>query len=64
MRQRPAESLLIGRRPTADVIDEVALACGRECRPIDDLRASASYRRHIIGVLARRMLRDAIAAIA
>jgi aerobic carbon-monoxide dehydrogenase medium subunit len=63
MRAPKAEALLVGRAPTPDAIDEVALQCGRECRPIDDLRASASYRRHIIGVLARRVLRDAVAAI-
>ncbi|MCX6550286.1 MAG: xanthine dehydrogenase family protein subunit M [Acidobacteria bacterium] len=64
MRAPQAEAQLVGKKPTSDVIDEIAIQCGRECRPIDDLRASASYRRHIVGVLARRMLRDAVAAIA
>lgn len=63
MRAVQAEAFLTGKRPEAAVIDEAAAICGRECRPIDDLRASASYRRHIAGVLARRMLRDAIAAV-
>jgi aerobic carbon-monoxide dehydrogenase medium subunit len=64
MRAPQAEAVLAGRPPAGDVLDEAAIACGRECRPIDDLRASASYRRHIIAVLARRTLRDAVAAIA
>jgi carbon-monoxide dehydrogenase medium subunit len=63
MRAVQAEAFLAGKRPEAAVIDEAAALCGRECRPIDDLRASASYRRHIVGVLARRMLRDAVAAV-
>ncbi|MFO7693772.1 MAG: xanthine dehydrogenase family protein subunit M [Vicinamibacterales bacterium] len=63
MRAAQAEALLVGREPSAAAVDEAAAQCGRECRPIDDLRASASYRRHIAGVLARRVLRDALAAI-
>jgi carbon-monoxide dehydrogenase medium subunit len=63
MRAAQAEAFLAGKRPDAAAIDEAAAICGRECRPIDDLRASASYRRHIVAVLARRMLRDAAAAI-
>jgi carbon-monoxide dehydrogenase medium subunit len=63
MRATQAEAMLVGKAPASDVIDQAAVQCGRECRPIDDLRASASYRRHIVGVLARRVLRDAIAAI-
>jgi carbon-monoxide dehydrogenase medium subunit len=64
MRATAAESLLIGTAPTDDVLDRAAESCGRECRPIDDLRASAPYRRHIITVLAKRLLRGARAAIA
>jgi carbon-monoxide dehydrogenase medium subunit len=64
MRAPQAEASLAGKAPSDEVIDQAALVCSRECRPIDDLRASASYRRHIVGVLARRMLRAAVAAIA
>jgi carbon-monoxide dehydrogenase medium subunit len=64
MRAPQAEASLVGKAPSDEVIDQAALVCGQECRPIDDLRASASYRRHIVGVLARRMLRAAVAAIA
>jgi len=64
MRALKAEALLAGKAPGDEVIDQAALVCSQECRPIDDLRASAPYRRHIVGVLARRMLRSAVAAIA
>jgi aerobic carbon-monoxide dehydrogenase medium subunit len=64
MRATQAETLLTGEKPTDEVLDRAAATCGRECRPIDDLRASAGYRRHIITVLARRLLADARAAIA
>lgn len=58
-----AEAILEGKKPSDDVIGEAAAACSAECQPIDDLRASAEYRRHVIGVLAARALRDALAAI-
>lgn len=63
MRAREAESLLLGQHLTASVIDAAAERCGQECRPIDDLRASAAYRRHVITVLARQTLNEACAAL-
>lgn len=64
MRAKQAESMLEGQRPSDEVFDRAAASCGQECRPIDDLRASAPFRRHIITVFARRLLREASAAIA
>jgi len=63
MRAPKAEALLVGQHPSDDAIERAARSCSEEARPIDDLRASAGYRRHIVGVLARKMLRDALAAI-
>ncbi len=51
-----AEAILLGRRPDAPLIEAAAAAAAAACRPIDDVRASAAYRRHIVGVLARRGL--------
>ena len=44
---RPRSSLQ-GQEPGDEIIDRAAESCGQECRPIDDLRASASYRRHVV----------------
>jgi carbon-monoxide dehydrogenase medium subunit len=51
-----AEALLLGRRVDAGLIDEAAMAAAAAARPIDDVRASAAYRRHGVRVLARRGL--------
>ena len=33
-----------------------------ECDPVTDLAASADYRRHAVGVMARRLLEQALHA--
>ena len=44
---------LVGRRP-ADVLDDVARSASEQAVPITDLRATDRYRRHCVGVMARR----------
>lgn len=45
------------RRPLPEpVVRRFADLVGTAARPIDDLRATAAYRRHAVGVLARRAL--------
>ena len=61
MRATWAEAILKGHAPDEETIAQAAECCGRDCKPIDDLRASADYRRYVIKVLARRTLRDAVA---
>lgn len=61
MRARKAEARLEGRPPSAALIAEAADAAMAECAPIDDIRASAGYRRTMVGVLTRRLLAEALA---
>ena len=59
MRAKKAEALLEGRRLTPAIIDAAAIQAVGECSPIDDIRASAEYRRHTVEVLTRRLVSQA-----
>ena len=59
IRASRAERSLIGKPITADGIEAAAKLAAEEARPIDDLRGSAGFRRHLVEVLARRTLRNA-----
>lgn len=63
LRAAAAEKLLAGEALSEERIDQAAESCAAESRPIDDLRASAEYRRYVIKTLAARTLREAAAAI-
>ncbi|MBM3744699.1 MAG: xanthine dehydrogenase family protein subunit M [Acidobacteria bacterium] len=58
MRAAGAEGLLLGRTLTPELLGEAAETVAREVRPIDDVRASADYRREMAGVFTRRALRE------
>jgi carbon-monoxide dehydrogenase medium subunit len=60
LRARRAEGLLLGRVPSDAVLAEAARAASADARPIDDLRASAGYRRAVLPVLVRRALEEAL----
>jgi carbon-monoxide dehydrogenase medium subunit len=58
-----AEAMLIGQKPEADLLDQAAEAAMAASKPIDDVRASADYRRHTVKILARRVLDDCLIRI-
>lgn len=51
-----AEAALCGRELAADAIEEAAELAMAAVRPISDIRASAEYRRDMVGMLVRRGL--------
>src|SRR5262249_22079311 len=61
LRLRDVEALLVGGRPTHQLIAEAAEQARDSVDPPNDLRASADYRRHLVGVLTERALAAASA---
>ena len=58
---REASDLLVGREVSAEVIEEAAAAARAIARPISDMRGSAEFRTHLVGVLTKRALNGAVA---
>lgn len=60
MRAGAAERLLNGRPVDGNLIAEAGSAAAAEAQPVDDVRASVAYRRHLVNVLTQDALRKAI----
>ncbi len=60
LRARQAESLLVSGEFTEQYLERVAEAARAEAKPISDLRASAGYRSHLVEVLVRRAVKQAV----
>ncbi|HYT26393.1 MAG TPA: xanthine dehydrogenase family protein subunit M, partial [Actinomycetota bacterium] len=43
-------------RPTAPAAERFGALCAQAAAPIDDVRGTAAYRRHVVAVMARRAL--------
>jgi carbon-monoxide dehydrogenase medium subunit len=56
MRLPRAEALLEGHDITAELLDELCTVAAAEVEPMTDVRSTEAYRRHVIGVFARRAL--------
>jgi CO/xanthine dehydrogenase FAD-binding subunit len=54
------EQRLTGSRGEEAVVAEAAELAARELQPSGDVHASASFRRHLVGVLLRRVIRTAL----
>lgn len=65
LRAVTAEAALMGRLPVEGVLSAAATAAMHDVEdPLDDMHASAEYRRHLVGVHTRRALERAVAAVA
>ncbi|MDD3654338.1 MAG: FAD binding domain-containing protein, partial [Desulfotomaculaceae bacterium] len=56
-------SLLTGREFNSELVEKAAKAASGEAKPISDIRASAEYRREVVAVLTRRLLKEAFSAV-
>jgi carbon-monoxide dehydrogenase medium subunit len=63
IRARRAEAVLRGKRITSDLIAQAADMASAEAQPISNVRASAAYRREMVGVLTRRAIEAASGAV-
>ena len=58
-RATAAEAILTGQALTPALIEKAAQRATQEVDPIDDIRASAGYRRHTVHALTRRLVTQA-----
>jgi carbon-monoxide dehydrogenase medium subunit len=59
MRATKAEALLRGQHLTDELLRQVGALAAQEAQPINDLRASAEYRRHLVNILTQHALHGA-----
>jgi CO/xanthine dehydrogenase FAD-binding subunit len=55
-RAKKAESVLSGAKLSTEIIQKAAATAAEEAKPIDDVRATAAYRKKMVAVLVRRSL--------
>jgi carbon-monoxide dehydrogenase medium subunit len=60
-RASAAEDLLSGERPTAERLEAAAGAAARAAAPRDDSSGSTEYRKHLVELLTRQALTQAVA---
>lgn len=63
VRLRAAETAITGGALTNALAARAAADAAADCRPPDDVHASAAYRVHLVGVLAEQAVRDAVGRV-
>jgi CO/xanthine dehydrogenase FAD-binding subunit len=63
VRLRAAETVMSGSGLSVDLAARAAAVAPADCRPPDDVHASAEYRAHLVSVLTERAVRDAITRV-
>ena len=58
MRAANAESVLRGKKPTPELLEQAARTAQGECRPVTDFRATKEYKLRMVYVLTRRILEE------
>lgn len=56
-RAKKAEDLMRGEKVTAEVIEEAGKKASQEAQPITDVRSTSEYRKQMIKVLVKRLVR-------
>jgi len=59
IRVKSGEKVLIGKKLSDELLTEAAEAAANEADPVSDIHASEEYRRHLIRVMMKRMVRQA-----
>lgn len=60
MRASRSEEVLVGSDLSEEVISKAAQYASEDCNPSDDLRGDEDYKRHLVGVITKRMIKRAI----
>jgi CO/xanthine dehydrogenase FAD-binding subunit len=60
IRCRITENSLLGQEPSMDLLKQVSISCREEISPISDVRSNEKYRLLASGVIARRVLEEAL----
>ena len=60
LRATRSEEVLVGSDLSEAVIAQAAQYAAEDCSPTEDLRGNEEYKRHLVGVITKRMLNKAI----
>jgi carbon-monoxide dehydrogenase medium subunit len=54
-----AEEMLVGKALKESLFADAGKIASEDCEPVADIHASEEHRRHLLGVLTKRMLKKA-----